>query len=169
MNKLYGLGITGLSVMIAAIVSGLRLKPYLDAGETYGSLPQPAFAMYGGRKKQQRPGESREAFEKRMAANQRFLDNLKAPYQEAPPGSAFLLVDSPGFSHFSYYDFPNAQALDPTWRATPKQWQRNQRIITDCTLAILDTALYPNRSRPVEELTKRFPELMVEPVGGTKE
>ena len=43
MNKLYGLGITGLSVMIAAIVSGLRLKPYLDAGETY---TPPTFAMY---------------------------------------------------------------------------------------------------------------------------
>ena len=43
MNKLYGLGVTGLSVMIAAIVSGLRLKPYLDAGETY---TPPTFAMY---------------------------------------------------------------------------------------------------------------------------
>ena len=43
MNKLYGLGVTGLSVMIAAIVSGLRLRPYLDAGETY---TPPTFAMY---------------------------------------------------------------------------------------------------------------------------
>ena len=43
MSRLYGLGVTGLSVMIAAIVSGFRLKPYLDAGETY---TPPSFAMY---------------------------------------------------------------------------------------------------------------------------
>src|SRR5215510_1845094 len=43
MNKLLGFGVTGLSIMIAAIVSGLRLRPYLDAGETY---TPPTFAMY---------------------------------------------------------------------------------------------------------------------------
>ncbi len=43
MNKIYGLGATGLSVMIAAIVSGFRLRPYLDAGETY---TPPTFALY---------------------------------------------------------------------------------------------------------------------------
>src|SRR5262245_3540597 len=43
MNRLYGLGATGLSIMIAAIVSGFRLRPYLDAGETY---TPPTFAMY---------------------------------------------------------------------------------------------------------------------------
>ena len=32
MNQLYGFGIAGLSVMIAALTSGFRLKPYLDAG-----------------------------------------------------------------------------------------------------------------------------------------
>lgn len=32
MNQLYGMGIAGLSVMLAAIVSGFRLKPYIDAG-----------------------------------------------------------------------------------------------------------------------------------------
>ncbi len=31
-GELYGLGITALSVIIAALTSGLRLKPYLDAG-----------------------------------------------------------------------------------------------------------------------------------------
>jgi len=35
--------VTGLSVVLAAIVSGLRLKPYLDAGETY---TPPTFALY---------------------------------------------------------------------------------------------------------------------------
>jgi len=43
MNKVYGLGATGLSVFIAAIVSGFRLRPYLDAGETY---TPPTFALY---------------------------------------------------------------------------------------------------------------------------
>ena len=43
MNKILGLGVSGLSVVLAAIVSGLRLKPYLDAGETY---TPPTFALY---------------------------------------------------------------------------------------------------------------------------
>ena len=43
MNKIYGFGATGLSIMIAAIVSGFRLRPYLDAGETY---TPPTFALY---------------------------------------------------------------------------------------------------------------------------
>jgi hypothetical protein len=32
MNQVLGLGITAASVLFAAIVSGLRLKPYMDAG-----------------------------------------------------------------------------------------------------------------------------------------
>lgn len=32
MSQIYGLGIAGLSVIIAAVTSGIRLKPYLDAG-----------------------------------------------------------------------------------------------------------------------------------------
>lgn len=43
MSKLYGIGVTGLSVMIAAVVSGFRLRPYLDAGEAY---TPPTFALY---------------------------------------------------------------------------------------------------------------------------
>jgi len=43
MNKILGLGVSGLSVVLAAIVSGLRLKPYVDAGETY---TPPTFALY---------------------------------------------------------------------------------------------------------------------------
>ena len=31
MNQILGMGVTALSVMIAAVVSGFRLKPYLDA------------------------------------------------------------------------------------------------------------------------------------------
>jgi hypothetical protein len=43
MNKVLGIGLTGLSVMVAALVSGFRLRPYLDAGETY---TPPTFALY---------------------------------------------------------------------------------------------------------------------------
>jgi len=43
MNKLFGIGVTALSVMVAALVSGFRLKPYLDAGETY---TPPTYALY---------------------------------------------------------------------------------------------------------------------------
>jgi hypothetical protein len=43
MNQLIGLGVTGLSVLLAAITSGLRLKPYMDAGIT---RTPPTFALY---------------------------------------------------------------------------------------------------------------------------
>jgi hypothetical protein len=43
MNQFLGILMTALSVLIAAIVSGLRLKPYMDAGETY---TPPTFALY---------------------------------------------------------------------------------------------------------------------------
>ncbi len=32
LSQIYGLGVAGLSVIIAAVTSGIRLKPYLDAG-----------------------------------------------------------------------------------------------------------------------------------------
>jgi hypothetical protein len=35
MNEFLGLLVTALSVLAAAIVSGLRLKPYIEAGQTY--------------------------------------------------------------------------------------------------------------------------------------
>jgi hypothetical protein len=43
MNQLIGLGITGLSVLLAAITSGLRLRPYIDAGI---ERTPPTFAIY---------------------------------------------------------------------------------------------------------------------------
>lgn len=43
MNQLIGLGITGLSVLLAAITSGIRLKPYVDAGI---ARTPPTFAIY---------------------------------------------------------------------------------------------------------------------------
>jgi Platelet-activating factor acetylhydrolase, isoform II len=148
---------------------GLNLDGGLDAGQTYGAIHQPVFAMYGDARKPQQPGESREAFEKRTTSRNRFVDRLKAPYQEASKGSYFLLVDSPRFSHLSYYDFPNAQAAEPAWRATPEQWERNQRIILDSTRAILDAFLYPARSQQIGEITKQFPEVILELIGKGKE
>ena len=43
MNQLIGLGLTALSVFSAAIVTALRLKPYMDAGMT---RTPPTFAIY---------------------------------------------------------------------------------------------------------------------------
>ncbi|MEW6297064.1 MAG: hypothetical protein AB1671_04910 [Thermodesulfobacteriota bacterium] len=43
MGQFLGILATALSILIAAIVSGLRLKPYMDAGETY---TPPTFALY---------------------------------------------------------------------------------------------------------------------------
>jgi hypothetical protein len=43
MSQLYGLGVTALSVLVAALVSWARLKPYVDAGEKYTPL---SFAVY---------------------------------------------------------------------------------------------------------------------------
>ena len=34
-NELFGMLVTALSILSAAVVSGLRLKPYIEAGETY--------------------------------------------------------------------------------------------------------------------------------------
>jgi hypothetical protein len=143
----------------------LNLDGGLDPGQNYGSLNPPVVAMFGDNRKPQQPGESRDSFDKRTASRRRFVDKLKAEYVGAPRGSFFLLVDSPGFSHFSYYDFPNDQAADPMWRATPEQWKRNQRIILGCTLAVVDGVLYPKRSRPVDALPKEFPEVLIEPIG----
>jgi hypothetical protein len=145
----------------------LNLDGGLDAGLTYGVLCQPVVAIYGDNREPQRPAESAEAFVKRRASRDRFIKSLKAGYVDVPKGSYLFLVDSPGFSHFSYYDFPNAQAEDPVWRATPEQWMRNQRIILDCTLAVLDAHLKPEKPRPVDELLKQIPEVKIEPIGAS--
>jgi len=43
MSQIVGLGITGVSVLLAAITSGLRLKPYMDAGVEQTPM---TFAVY---------------------------------------------------------------------------------------------------------------------------
>jgi hypothetical protein len=145
----------------------LNLDGGLDAGLTYGTLNQPVVSMYGDNRKPLQPGETAARFAKRRASRDRFIKSLKAAYVSAPKRSYFLLVDSPAFSHFSYFDFPNAQAEDPVWRATPEQWMRNQRIILDCTLAVLDAHLKPKTSSPVSELLKQIAEVKIEPIGAS--
>jgi pimeloyl-ACP methyl ester carboxylesterase len=146
----------------------LNLDGGLDPGSTYGSLSKPVAAMFGDNRRPQQPGESTEAFTKRRSARDRFVQKLKAAYVGAPEGSYFLLVDAPGFSHFSYYDFPSAQSEQAPWRATPEQLQRNQRIILDSTLAVMDAHLDSPQTRPVDDLLKRFPEVKIEPIKDAK-
>jgi hypothetical protein len=142
----------------------LNLDGGLDPGSTYGSLSQPVVAMFGDNRRPRRPEETREAFAKRRSSRDRFIKSLKAEYAGATRGSYFLLVDAPGFSHFSYYDFPNAQAEEAPWRATPEQWVRNQRIILGCTLAVVDAHVRAERPKVFEDLQKQFPEVKAEPI-----
>jgi pimeloyl-ACP methyl ester carboxylesterase len=143
----------------------LNLDGGLDADQTYGKLNRPVVAMYGDNRKPQRPGEGREVFEKRTAARRRFVDRLKAEYVGAPKGSYFLLVDSPGLQPLQLLRLSKRPGSGAAWRATPEQWEHNQRIILDCTLAALDGVLYPERSRPVDALRTQVPEVLMEPIG----
>jgi hypothetical protein len=43
MSQVWGFGVTAISVLVAAVTSGLRLKPYLDAGV---ARTPPTFALY---------------------------------------------------------------------------------------------------------------------------
>src|SRR5205085_2330921 len=106
-----------------------------------GSLNHPVAAMFGDNRRPRQPGESTEVLNRRRSSRDRFINNLKKEYAGAKEGSYFVLVDSPGFSHYSYYDFPNAQAEGAPWRATPEQWMRNQRIILDTTVSIFNAHL----------------------------
>jgi hypothetical protein len=141
----------------------LNLDGGLDAGQTYGTLRAPVAAMFGDNRKPRQPGEGTEAFTRRKGSRERYVKNTKAPFAGAPKGSYFLLVDSPGFSHFSYFDFPNVQAEEAPWRTTPERWRHNQRIILDATLAVFDAQLR-GRSNALDDLLKRFPEVVIEPV-----
>jgi hypothetical protein len=144
----------------------LNLDGGLDAGLTYGTLSQPVVAMYGDNRKPLQPGETAGGLAKRRASRDRFIRSLKAAYVDAPKGSYFLLVDSPAFSHFSYFDFPNSQVENPVWRA-PEQWMHNQRIILECIQAVMDAHLKPKTSRPIGEILAQIPELGIERIGAS--
>jgi hypothetical protein len=147
----------------------MNLDGGLDPGSTYGSLNRPVAAMFGDNRKPRGPKESDAAYAKRQASRERMLAALRAQHAGAIDGSYFLLVDSPAFHHFSYYDFPDNQAEDPRWRATPEQWQHNQRLILDSVLAVFNTQLDWDERGPVAELPKRFPQIAMEPIGGPPE
>ena len=144
----------------------LNLDGGLDAGAAYEPLTQPVAGMYGYRKMVQKPGEAEIDFLKRSASMEKNIESLKAEYAGAPSASRLVLIDSPGFSHFSYYDFSTAQTEVAPWRATPEQWLRNKQIIRAFTVAAFDAQL---RSRRPESLTslpvERYPEVRLDTLG----
>jgi hypothetical protein len=144
----------------------LNLDGGLDAGLTFGRIAQNVSAMYGYHNQVRRPGEAAADFERRTTSAERYLANLRAQYIGAPPQSRLLLVDAPGFSHYSYYDVPDAEAEVPPWNATPAAWSRNTEIIRAFTLASFDAALRaPEAGSPSLAFIARYPEVTVQTVG----
>jgi dienelactone hydrolase len=144
----------------------LNLDGGLDAGATYGSVTRPVVGMYGYRKMVQKPNEVEADFLKRKASMEKNIGNLKAQYAGVPSASRLVLIDSPGFSHFSYYDLSTAQTEEVPWRATPEQWLRNKQIIRAFTVAAFDAQL---RSKQLESLAsmplKQYPEVRLDTLG----
>lgn len=146
----------------------INLDGGLDSGATYGLLTQPVVAMYGDRRVLQRVDETPEAFARRKASDERFDARRKSAYVGASASTYFVLVDSPGFSHFSYYDLPDSQAEVPPWRTTPDQWERNKEIIRAFTLATFNSYLRSKASNPFSALLRAYPEVNVELIGSSK-
>lgn len=144
----------------------LNLDGGLDAGQSYGPMTQPVVGMYGYRKSVQKPGEAEADFLKRRTSMEKYIGNLKAQYAGAPPSGRLVLIDSPGFSHFSYYDLPTAQTEVAPWRATPEQWLRNKQIIRAFTLAAFDGQLRSRRAEPLNSLPARqYSEVRLDTLG----
>ncbi|HEX8749394.1 MAG TPA: hypothetical protein VF717_19615 [Pyrinomonadaceae bacterium] len=144
----------------------MNLDGGLDTGATYGSVTRPVVGMYGYRRIVRKPDETEAAFLKRRASMEKYIESLKAAYAGVPSGSRLVLIDSPGFSHFSYYDLSTAQTEVTPWRATPEQWARNKQIIRAFTVAAFDSQL---RSRQPESLgslpLKQYPEVRLDTLG----
>jgi hypothetical protein len=144
----------------------LNMDGGLDAGASYGPVARTVFGMYGYRKPVRKPGETEADFLKRKTSMEKFIGNLKAEYAGAPVASRFVLIDSPGFSHFSYYDFPTAQTEVVPWRATPEQWSRNKQIIRAFTIAAFDAHLSLGQPDPLNSLlAERYPEVILDTLG----
>jgi dienelactone hydrolase len=145
----------------------LNLDGGLDAGATYDTVTQPVVGMYGYRKMVQKPNEAEADFLKRKASMEKNIDNLKAQYAGVPSASRLVLIDAPGFSHFSYYDFPTAQTELAPWHATPEQWSRNKQIILAFTVAAFDAQLRSRQHR--ESLASlpltQYPEVRLDTLG----
>jgi hypothetical protein len=118
--------------------------------------------MYGGGKPTPGPGESNESFARRKASNEKFQTKLKAPYAGVKKGSYLILIGTPQFSHFSYFDLPTAQSESGPWSATAEQFDFNKRIIRAFTLAAFDKALKPKQDDPFDRLLKVFPAVSIE-------
>lgn len=148
----------------------LNLDGGLDSGATYGSVTQPVVGMYGYRKSVQRPGETEADFIKRKVSMEKYIRNLQGQYAGAPSSSRLVLIDSPGFSHFSYYDFPTAQTEEAPWRAKPEQWSRNKQTIRAFTLAAFDARLRSKQAESLNSLpVEQYPEAILVTLGVWKE
>ena len=146
----------------------MNLDGKLDAGVSYRSMSQPVAAMYGDRRPQKRPDETAEAFSRRKDDAEAFRRSLKSDYDAPAAGSFFVLVDSAGFSHFSYYDLPNSQAEAPPWNATQEQWIRNKQIIRAFIVATFESYLRsksPASLASFNSLLKQYPEVKIEAIG----
>lgn len=142
----------------------LNLDGGLDEGQTYGSPVQQVAAMYGGGKILQRPGETAGSFEKRKASNNKYWERLRAPYAGTTDSSFLILLDSPGFSHFSYFDLPTAQSETGPWAATTEDFIRNKTLIRVCTLWAFDRGGRAKDRRSFKDLAKQYPEVSIEPM-----
>ncbi|HEX8174792.1 MAG TPA: hypothetical protein VF543_06705 [Pyrinomonadaceae bacterium] len=144
----------------------MNLDGGLDAGATYGSVTQPVAGMYGYRKMVRKPGEAEADFLKRKASMEKNIENLKAEYAGVPSASRLVLIDSPGFSHFSYYDLSTAQTEVAPWRTTPEQWARNKQIIRAFTVAAFDAQLRSGQPESLGSLPlKQYPEVRLDTLG----
>ncbi|HEX8560865.1 MAG TPA: hypothetical protein VF668_22415 [Pyrinomonadaceae bacterium] len=147
----------------------LNLDGGLDAGAAYETVTQPVVGMYGYRKMVRKPNEAEIDFLKRSASMETYIESLKAEYAGAPAASRLVLIDSPGFSHFSYYDFSTAQTEVAPWRATPEQWLRNKQIIRAFTVAAFDARLRSRRPGSLNSLpVGQYPEVRLDTLGAWK-
>lgn len=145
----------------------VNLDGGLDAGEQYPPVKQPLLAIFGGPPPVKLPIESDENFAKRQARNATFLESkghkdLLSQYANVTSRSAMVYVNSPGFSHFSYYDLVRPEAEQ--WADTPERAARNLTIIRATMLAFLDATLKRGESDAVPALRKVDAPLTIVPI-----
>jgi hypothetical protein len=137
----------------------------LDGGadSDYGLVHQPVMAIVGDRAPTLETGEADEHLRKRAASRQKFLGTFRKPFAETRGPDDLVLVSSPAFSHFSYYDIPTSDAEVPPWRATPEQWSSNLQIIRQLSLAFFDQYLKGLSGR-LEGVARSSPVVAIEPL-----
>jgi Platelet-activating factor acetylhydrolase, isoform II len=115
----------------------LNLDGGLEHGLSFGHVAHPVAEIYGWRAPIRREGETDAAFEKRLSSMAAIVQLEKAQFSFAPPQSRLLLLDVPGYSHFSYFDLLTPETGPGPWYATPQQWASNHRLIDDIILTSL--------------------------------